>query len=256
MRRFSFNHDIKKWDTHQCFHASRDGFTEYETGELIIDNPTPANRTGSVSSNNKYGIGITTTRRTFTPLYLDHDCTQPIKPAWLLQGGQQDMALDFEQLVAVRLRGSSSGFGHSYCAPSTKAKHLPKQFYKAQAFWPRAGELPIPLSQFTVSKPDRTLKKRLVDKLDIVRTTVSAAVRMNPPAVKLTPTQQYKYNVKPSWTEMSVSYIVGYLMDGTAYGNHMDRYSIIHNGWDYPRNETQHDFLYFKKQTREQLYNA
>ena len=100
MKKFEFNHANKKWDSRKVFHYEYSGFTEFENGELIINHTNIHCR----GYQNKYDVRMTTTRDCGMQLYLDEECTQPVKKAWLLQGGQQDMALDYEQKVAVHLQ--------------------------------------------------------------------------------------------------------------------------------------------------------
>jgi len=233
MKQFEFNHACKNWDHRKVFHYDHSGFTEFENGELIIEH-TNIHCRGHQS---KYDVEMTTTRDCGRQLYLDEMCTQPVKKAWLLQGGQQDMALDYEQKVAVHLHGGYRG--------ASKSRELPHQYHGASAFWPRAEQLPIPLSQFTVSKPDRSIKKELIGKLDDIRAAITAAVRINPPKYRFS-TTDHKYKARPRWLEMSLTGIVASLTSGTGYTDDRDRYAIAHNGFSYPRADTYHDYLYFK----------
>lgn len=233
MQRFEFNHANKKWDGRKVFHYDYSGFTEFENGELII-NHTNIHCRGYQS---KYDVEMTTTRDCGRQLYLDVLCTQPVKKAWLLQGGQQDMALDYEQKVAVHLHGEWRG--------ASKSRELPKQYHGAHAFWPQAKQLPIPLTQFTVSKPDRSIKKELVGKLDDIRAAITAAIRINPAKHRYA-TTDCKYRATPKWLEMPLTDIVASLTSGAGYSDDRDRYAIAHNGFSYPRADTYHDYLYFK----------
>ena len=233
MQDFEFNHANKRWDRRKVFHYDYSGFTEFENGELIINNTNIHCR----GHQRKYDVEMTTTRDCGRQLYLDEMCTQPVKKAWLLQGGQQDMALDYEQKVAVHLHGGWRGAG--------KSRELPQQYHGAHAFWPRAKQLPIPLSQFTVSKPDRSIKKELIGKLDDIRAAITAAIRINPAKHRYATTDR-KYLATPRWLEMSLTGIVASLTSGTGYSDDRDRYAIAHNGFSYPRADTYHDYLYFK----------
>ena len=233
MKQFEFTQARKQWDGRKVFHHEHRGFTEFENGELIIHNTHINYRTHQY----KYDVEMTTTRDYEGQLYLDVLCTQPVKKAWLLQGGQQDMALDYEQKVAVHLHGGWLG------AP--KSRELPQQYHGAHAFWPRANQRPIPLSQFTVSKPDRSIKKELIGKLDDIRAATTAAIRINP-AKHVYATTDRKYLATPRWLEMSVTGIVASLTSGAGYSDDRDRYAIAHNGFSYPRADTYHDYLYFK----------
>ena len=232
MKKFEFNQARKQWDRRKVFHYSESGFTEFENGELIIHDTNTRYR----GYKNKYDVRMTTTRNCGMQLYLDEECTQPVKKAWLLQGGQQNMALDYEQGMAVHLSGGYRG--------STKSCELPQQYHGAHAFWPRAKQLPIPLTQFTVSKPDRSIKKELIDKLDDIRAAITAAIRINP-AKHIYARTDHKYLATPRWLEMSVTGIVTSLTAGTGYSDDRDRYAIAHNGFSYPRADTYHDYLYF-----------
>ena len=233
MKQFEFNHARKKWDYRKVFHYEYSGFTEFENGELIINHTNIDCR----GYQNKYDVEMTTTRDCGRQLYLDVLCTQPVKKAWLLQGGQQDMALDHEQKVAVHLHGGWRGAG--------KSRELPQQYHGAHAFWPRAKQLPIPLTQFTVSKPDRSIKKELIGKLDDIRAAITAMVRINPAKHRYATTDR-KHLADPKWLDTPVNDIITSLASGTSYSSDRDRYAIAHNGFSYPRADTYHDYLYFK----------
>ena len=233
MKQFEFNQRNKEWDRRNVFHFENSGFTEFENGELIIHNT----HVGYRGYSSKYDVEQTTTRDCGRQLYLDVFCTQPVKKAWLLQGGQQEMALDYEQKMAVNLHGGWRG--------ASKSRELPKQYYGAHAFWPRANQPPIPLTQFTVSKPDRSIKKELISKLDDIRAAITAAIRINPAKHRHINTD-HKYKAAPKWLEMSVTGIVASLTAGTGYNSDRDRYAIAHNGFSYPRADTYHDYLYFR----------
>jgi hypothetical protein len=231
MEKFEFNQVHKQWDRRKVFHCEDRGFTEFENGELIIHNTYHGFR----GYRGKYNVALTTTRECATQLYLDEKCTQPVKKAWLLHEGQQAMALDYEQGMAVHLSGSYSG--------SVKSRELPEQYQGAHAFWPRAKQPPIPLSRFTVSKPDRSIKKGLVDKLDDIRAAITAITRITPPTWGMyTPD---KLRADPKWLDMPVNDIVSSLASGTSYNDDWLRYAIVHNGFSYPRADTHHDYLYF-----------
>ena len=234
MKKFEFNQARKQWDSRKVFHYEYSGFTEFENGELIINHTNIHCR----GYQNKYDVRMTTTRDCGMQLYLDEKCTQPVKKAWLLQGGQQDMALDYEQGMAVHLSG---GWGGAF-----KSRELPEQYHGAHAFWPRAKQPPIPLSQFTVSKPDRSIKKALVDKLDDIRAAITAMVRINPSTRRWVGTDR-KHLADPQWLDMPVNDIITSLASGTSYGDDTRRYAITHNGFSYPRADTYHDYLYFNR---------
>lgn len=251
MRRFEFNHDNKQWDQLKCFHYPSSGFTEYETGEVIVTNPSSDNRWDSKARPNKFGIELTTSRDCALDLFTDSKCTQKVKRAWLLQYGQQEMAVDYEQKVVVRLNGCYSGYGHTQPRFNNKARHLPSQYRHAQAFWPRHGELPVPLKHFVVSRPDRTIKKTLADKLKLVRPVIMANIRINPPSQKSyygrnAFENQDRYRANPKWVDTPVGDIVAEILALANHSGDVDRYSIAHNGFSYPRADETCDFLYIK----------
>jgi len=254
MRPINFNYDRKQYDQLGCFHTHSGAFTEFETGEVICSNPTPDNR-GRMTA---YGLEVSATDSySMSPTarpdyYLDKDCTELVKPAWLNDNGMQHMVIDYEQKVAVNLYGSHTGYGNSYCPSVPKAKELPHQFRFAQAFWPRAGVMPQPLTQFRVSKPDKTTRKSLGGLLKEVRAIVAAAVRVNPKEYEVYGYGTLGYLADSKWVGMTSQEVVQKLSDLVSPEYNPNRYrneafqTIANNGFTFPRAISKHDFLYFK----------
>lgn len=250
MRNFNFNYDKKQYDQLGCFHTHSGAFTEFETGEVICSNPIPDYR-GRVTG---YGLEVSATDSySQTPdFYLDKDCTELVKPAWLNSNGMQHMVIDHERKVAVSVYGSHSGFGNSYCPQVPKAKDLPQQFRFAQAFWPRAGVMPQPLTQFRVSKPDKTTRKSLGGLLKEVRAIVAAAVRVNQQEYEAYGYGTHGYLADIKWVGMTSQEVVQKLSDIVSPAYNPNRYrneafqKIANNGFTFPRAVSKHDFLYFK----------
>lgn len=231
MNKFSFNHERKQWDRFEAFHVTNGIFTEFETGELVIrdSHPHPQHR----CFYDKYGIRVVATGDyECPPLYLDKECTQQVKSAWLNQNGQQYLAVDEQQNVAVRLgyRGQSNN----------KKQHLAKNLMQP-AVWMGPDRLPVPVGEFVISRPDRSVRKDLGPKLAEVRAAVRAVYRINP-----TPQKHYWFDqrsvcAKPDWADRTVPNLVGLLC-----GDHRTMRQVAECGFTYPRATTTHDFLYVK----------
>lgn len=229
MKQFEFNHQRKMWDTHRAFHSTQGPFTEFETGELMVHYlPRPDGR----QVYQKYGIQLVgTSDRDCPKLYLDKACTQEVLTAWVTQRGQQLIAVDEEQKVAVALR---TGWSNK----KELMQFLPSHVHNARALWTGPNRLPVPLAQITVSQPDPTVKKGIKDKVDTVRTAVTAAAR-----IKGLPTiwGNDKLTAKPEWEDMEVEDIVAHVCSDDLWMR-----MVATNGFTYPRADTKHDFLYIK----------
>jgi len=242
--KFKFNHMGKKWDARRCFHSEpfnnikRGGFVTFETGELIV--------TGCPASYRKryedFDITLTTSVENTTQLFLDEKRTQPVKQAWLTQGGQQLMAIDHEQKVAVHL------------ASNLVARHplkLPQQYRGALAFWPKSEVKPTALSSFPVSKPlRRKVVSELRSKLVDARAIVSAVFRINPklywPYDPKVYVYEYarKYPVSPDWVDLTAKEIADAILSSEYKTNWSAIRFVGPNGFQLPRAVTFHDYLY------------
>jgi hypothetical protein len=229
MQKFEFNHKGKMWDRYKAFHNTEGPFTEFETGEVIVTYlPQPRGR----GRQNKYGIELVTTRDRECPtLYFDKECTQPVKRAWLLQDGQQHLAIDRERKVAIKLAP------YRYRRNSPELQYLASHVDACHAIWTGPERLPIPLSKITVSQPDRTIKRTLGEKLEDVRAAVKAAAR-----IQELPDFMWggdKFPAHKDWQDMTVEDICAYVC---ADKSRMRQ--VAFSGFSYPRAETQHEFLY------------
>lgn len=230
MKQFKFNHTNKRWDSYQCFYNTYGPFVEFETGEVILTHsPYPYQR----NHYDRYGIQLVSTADTrWCPgLYLDKACTEEVKPAWVNQGGQQILAVDREQRVAIKVNGR-------WGIKTDKLQFLGSHLRSAAAVWTGPNRLPIAMAEITVSIPDRTVKRGLNDKLVQVRAAVTAAARIQ----GLVPSWNGgKLRAKPEWHDNSVEEIYAYVCaDQTRMRQ------VATNGFSYPRAETKHEFLYVK----------
>jgi hypothetical protein len=230
MKNIEFNHTNKHWDSYQCFYNNHGPFVEFETGEVILTRyPEPSQR----KHYERYGIQLVSTADTrWCPqLYLDKACTQEVKTAWVTQGGQQIIAVDHEQRVAIAVSGA-------WGIKKDKLQYLGKHLNRAAAVWTGHSRLPIPMAEITVSTPDRSVKKELADKIEDVRAVVTAAARIQ----GLSPAWNCdKVTAEPNWIDKTVDEICAYLC---ADKNLMR--IVATNGFAYPRAETKHEYLYIK----------
>jgi len=232
MQKFTFNHEQKQWDGFKAFHTTNGIFVEFETGELAITTAQPHPRDRDFYD--KYGIYVLSTSDDNCPqLYLDKECTQPVKKAWLNQNGMQYLSVDEQQKVAVRLGG--------FYSRKDRQQYLPRNLLQA-AVWMGPDRLPVPTNAFDVSVPDKSVRKDLGPKLTEVRAVIRAAHRINPAGSKRYHWEtRYPVAAQPSWADLEVSDLVAKLSS-----NSDTMRSVAEDGFTYPRAVTQHDFLYTK----------
>ena len=238
MKRFEFNHQRKQWDRFNAFHYIRHPFVEFETGEVMIEGET---KSYDRHYYERYGIELTTTAETQRVLYIDKECTEAIPRAQLTQNGQQHMAIDNAEGVAVNIQG------HGY-RRSPKSSTLASHLVNAAALWTGPYRLPVPITQFMVSKPDRQLRKELAKLLPDVRSAVAAVVRMDQERYKVFAPDERRQQAKAHWIGMTVPEIVAELIPtGTlGYSQKLALNYIANAGFSTPRAVTSHDFLYVK----------
>lgn len=230
MKKFEFDHTNKRWDSYRCFHAHKGPFVEFETGEVILTRvPHPDQR----KHYDKYGLQLVSTSDTrWCPkLYMDKACTEEIKTAWVTDGGQQILAIDHEQRVAIKV---NSRWG----IKTDKLQFLGSHLKSASAVWTGPERLPIAMDTITVSRPDRTIKRELQAKLNEVRAAVAAAARIQ----NMRPTwNNDKLTARPKWAEETVEDIYA-----NVCADEMSMRIVATNGFAYPRAETKYEYLYIK----------
>jgi len=229
MNKFEFNHKARNWDTYRAFHWHNGPFVEFETGEVGVNfiPRSPSNRTTS----SKYGIQLTATRDYHCPtMYFDKDRTEKVPQAWFNQDGQQYLAVDLEQGVAIALTN------YRYGRNKDTLQFLPSHLRSMHAVWMGPERMPLPLAQITVSRPDKSIKADLREKLSEVRAAVSAAAR-----IRNLPTMwtDDKWTADPAWVDWTVEDICAYV----CTSENVMQY-VATNGFSYPRAESKHDFLY------------
>lgn len=231
MKKIEFDSSRERFNSYNCFHTYGPGpFVEFKTGEVIL---TREHTLDDRKHYSRYGFHLTTTTSSYCPgLYMDKACTEYVTPAWLSQNGQQLLVIDEEQKVAIKVARAHR------TKPPEVLQFLGTHLEHASAVWTGPNRLPIPLAKIIVSQPDRPLKKELAQKLDDVRSSVTAAARVR----GLSPSwSQAKQPVKNDWLDKSVEVICAYLCSDET----MMR-TVATNGFSYPRAETGVDFLYIK----------
>jgi len=235
MKKFEFKHHQKRWDKYQRFYADDGTFVQFEDGSLGLDKSTDPDVRRMY---NQYGIQIVTTTDSDCPeLYLRPDADEPVKRAWVSQGGQQKLAIDWERKKAVRLNDT-------WRVPDV-AHHMPENLKHLHAYWAKPNVDPVPLAQIDVSMPDRVVRNSLEKKLEEVRAAVSAIYRMQSDAQR-----RHFWSAEPmqamyAWDGMTVEQIIGEI---AAHPNLANQYmhNIYHRGFTYPRASQKYDFLYVK----------
>lgn len=238
MKKFEFKQNSKMWDRYTAFHANEGPFVEFETGEVMVNyHPSPAGR----RHYGRYDIELVTTSDDQCPeLFFDKECTEPVKRAWLTQNGQQHLAVDHEQKVAVKLSGSRYISPHATeqsLKRSPELQYLPSHLGGARAVWMGYGRPPVPLAKIVVSQPDRSIKKELGQKLQQVRDAVRAAARIQ----NISDWGEQKMVVSPQWQDWTVEDICAYVCSDTTYMQW-----VAYGGFMFPRTEARYDFLYVK----------
>ncbi len=228
MKTFEFNHKGKSWDRYNAFHAFTRNIVEFETGEvMVVGHPNPDDR----HMYDKFSIQLTTTSDSDCPtLYFDKECTKPVKKAWLVWKGQQHLAIDHEQKVAIRLSG---GWRHK--ANDVLGEHVAS----ATAYWSGAERRPRPLGLIQIHTPDNDYKKKVLGVLNQVRPAVTAIYRMQKD--KHHWYDGYKYEAKVEWQDSSVEDIVAELCKKDN-----DVRDVAKKGFKLPRKCEVVDFLYIK----------
>lgn len=235
MKTFEFNHARRQWDRYRAFHVGEYPFVEFETGELMVADscPHPLHR----HFYGKYDIQLVGTNDAACPaLYFDEKCTDYVKPAWLNQNGQQYIAVDHERKVAVRLSGRRRNTTTAETRP--ELQYLPTHVRGATALWTGPHRRPVPLTKFTVSTPDKSLKAELGPKLQQVREVLTAALRIQDTHVWVPARSQH---VAGRWIDSAVEEIVEELC-----GNPTDMVAVAENGFAWPRAVSEYEYLYVK----------
>ena len=228
MKTFKFNNDGRAWDRFKSFHAWNRNIVEFETGEvMVIGHPYPDDR----HMYEKFGIQLVTTSDSKCPdLYLDKECTELCKKAWLNWKGQQHLAIDHEQKVAIRLGSNWRKNLH----PS-----LGEHVKQATAYWGGAKRRPIPLTMVCIYTPDNEYKKKVLKTLQEVRVAITAIYRIKEDRHRYW--EGYKYEAKPEWHDSSAEDIVAEISKDS-----MDTKMVAKKGFKLPRKCETVDFLYIK----------
>lgn len=218
----------REWDRFKVFHITNGHFIEFETGEMMVTGtPNPDRR----KFYPEYNVQLVTTTDTDCPtLYLDKECTQPVKKAWVTQHGHQQLAIDYEQSIAVALYEGWS---------NKKSTTLGDHVMQASAYWAGQERLPIPLTQIKVQTPDPEYKKKMGRVLSEVRAAVSALWRMRGKDDKYMWPETHM--ASKEWLDSSVEGIVGELTEEDRV-----MYNIATKGFEYPRKTQEFNYLYVK----------
>jgi hypothetical protein len=238
MNEFKFDHAHKSWDRYKAFHNCHYGIVEFETGEVMVKNYVNADDRMMYK---KYGIQLVATTDSNCPdLYLDKECTEPCKKAWVTQHGMQELAIDWEQKVAVT-------FG--YRRRSELNSNLGSHVHSALSYWAGAERLPIPLGEIKVQTPNPEYKKKVQPVLNQVRVAVTALDKMQDKRHHWT--ERGKYLAKEEWLDSSAQEIVADICNVDDWQKGRDLKHIAEKGFEYPRSTQLVDFLYVKGE-----YNA
>ena len=231
MKQFEFSHENKCWDEYHAFHTTKGPFVEFETGELMVKHrPEPYER----KYYDKYDITLATTADADCPtLYLDKECTVKVPKAWVNQGGQQHLAIDHQQKVAVRVDRRWFRDGKK------NLQFLSRQHQWACALWNSSDALPVPINSISLSKPDREFAQRTKQKVAEVDAVVTAAGRIHGVAKHCWTREKAQF--LRAWENLSVDEIVKHVCD-----NPVGWELATANGFMHPRVQEQAEFLFVK----------
>jgi hypothetical protein len=241
MKHFNFE-DLtraKRWDRYKTFHKIVGPLVAFETGELML--PSQPN----INQRRYYGqfdIELATTSDGGFQFYADKECTEAIPQAWLTQGGQQHIAIDYEQKLAIPVK-------HIFKQKTKDMRYRPKHLDEACALWTGPERMPVALNQLTVSRPDTDIRKSVNKKtLDEVVTAVTAAHRILSDGARASHPRNGPVTVDPQWAGMTVSEIVAQISaeSPTAAPHNSLMARVSYYGFTYPRAESTHDFIYIK----------
>ena len=228
MKRFDFNYSGRQFDRYRAFHNTLGPFVEFETGELMITRNYHQPYHRKVWKN--YGIHyVSTTDPDCPDLYLDKECTQPVKKAWVTQNGQQCLVVDQEQGVACRVDGNIQ---------PNENMHFASHVNQAAVLWTGPNRKPVPRSKISVSQPDSDIRRDLGDKLKDVKPIVVAAARVR----DLKTWHDVPLTADYKWTNMSADEICADVLSSDK-----DMAVVAKNGFSYPRSIQTVDYLYTKK---------
>lgn len=232
MKEFIFDHARKNWDRYGAFHTSRAPFVEFETGALGLQH-APSHR--QRRDYGRYDIQLASTAQDSYPtLYLEKECKTPVPAAWLNQSGQQIIAIDYEQRVAVLAAGSLR------YASDAVLRGVPKNLLSLSVLWSQPGQLPLASIPITVSRPDTETQAALRSTLSKVRAAAVAAARMQGM------TEFGGFGLGPntvprSWIGKSVEEIFA---DVSAHTHALARTAF--RGFTYPRVTEKYEYLWIK----------
>jgi hypothetical protein len=240
MKTFKFDHETKAWDRYKAFHNSHWGLVEFETGEVMVKNYVDSH---DRMMYDKYGIQLVATTDTNCPdLYLDKECTELCKKAWVTQHGMQELAIDWEQKVAIALQGRRYD--------ETGRTELGTHVHSALAYWAGAERRPVPMGLIKVQTPNPEFKKKVQGiLLSEVVPAITALDKMQDKRHHWT--ERGKYPAKEEWLDSSAQEIVADICNVDDWQKGRDLKHIAEKGFEYPRSTQLVDFLYVKGE-----YNA
>lgn len=219
----------RAWDRYKAFHIINGVFVEFETGELMVHmTPQPDSRKYYPEYNLQV---VTTSDADCPPLYLDKECTNPVKKAWVTHNGQQHLVIDYERNVAIPL-----DTGWSKANSVSLGDHV----RTAQAYWAGQERMPIALEKISVQTPDPEYKKQMGTVLSEVRAAVAALQRMGDTDDNLHYWED-RYVAKREWLDSSAGDIIA-----EVCGDPQMVFNIATKGFEYPRKNNEVEFLYVK----------
>ena len=161
-----------KWDRYNAFYTENGIFAEFQTGEVVITDSLPNPYERHVYSD--YNVQVVSTTSSNCPeLFLDAECTEPVKKAWVNSEGQQILAIDLDHKVAVNL---ASTWQNAAATPARRM--LGGNFARQAAYWANADQPPTPLSYVEISRPDPEFRKKMKPVIDDATAALTAMWRL------------------------------------------------------------------------------
>jgi len=230
-----FDRNKARWDLFDAPHIVDGLFVRFATGEVICTGSAPGPNQRRLYRD--YGIQIAATDDHDCPeLFVSPDAEKPLPRAWLSQRGQQYLAIDHEQGVAVNLTGSVS-WRYTSVRPDThlrdEDKRVPHYLTRRfAAYWGGPGRLPVgaPVRVSSPYKPTPEQRKHLQSLSDQAHAWAALKDLPDHP-VKMPVTQPMHVYFDKTFTELP----------------DVLKESLYRCGWATFREETEMPYLYIRK---------
>jgi hypothetical protein len=240
------NTNGKRWDAYEQFHINWARFVQFDDGSLIYTEHSPDPDVRRYYEEFNVTVSCTTDKDCPT-LYLSKEAEEPLKTAWLSQGGTQYLVVDHDTKTAMRLGRGAWYRNHNRQDTTFNSGFVPPNKRGGSIYWAGEGCQAVPRNKFKVSTPARSLTNQLNPKLDDVRAAMTAIYRMfSTDQQRQTRWSQDKFEPLLKWVEMTPEQIVADIVNSGASNVNQLIANIATKGFTTPRSEQEVDLLYIK----------